>query len=255
MTPLDVPPSNRRIHYRKLLVLGSGVGLFVIVAILLVQALGGRDNRYPGGLRISVGSDVRLYVGDELIGTGSVFLPWSRILSDLDENSQRLGPVSRPLPVLRVPEQTPDPIGAETIEDLVLSQIGEPGSLSLSVRQAAGGSGGMVGNSTLSVEGWDVLLRRRDGSPDSVLIFCGTVTDPLDGTRTRFLVPIRARGPSRESTIYKIKNSGIQVSGLNVFAMGRSRAVVEWNLAPSPPPDEYLSIFEAKPLYEPSSRR
>jgi hypothetical protein len=214
----------------------AGVLCALIVVGLAISALVGmkKPPEIDGGATIVAEPDTRIYLGDTLVGTDTVFLNWDQLLGDESHP---------PIAVVRL-----DPTTAIT-PDLVSG----PGAVALDTQALGGGATG-INSMRFASSGSQFLIRRATGELDQVMAIVIDWT-PANGQPRRFLLPLRLRKGSRETGVY-LTNAGsgtTSSAGSGFMGLGRSSMVLNqsWRYAPGPPPYSFAEEIKKKGLWEP----
>lgn len=176
-------PKRRRLSGRMLLgVLLVGLAaMFATVSMLVFTTpLARNELGLLGGLKINAGATNVVYVGDRLVGQGEVDVPWNDLLGAAGNDALAV-PLSADVPA---PSQKT--LGGVTAETLA-------GSGAEIVWSKHGIADVYRGGQSADYALEEVLLRRSDGTLDSVIVIDCLFSDH-EGKWSRFLLPIRVRG-------------------------------------------------------------
>lgn len=247
----DAETPARRPTLRRLAALAPALVIVAILAFVAYRVLTGNAGAYPGGLRIQVDPDLRLYLDDVELDGPDVFLPWDRLLGQpggVDADGEaRLGAVAW------LPSDAPAVYNTAQIADLVVERSSDPDSLLLSVKQSSGSYGATIGEDLFDLWTWEIWAQRSDGRIDPILVLAGNVIDG-SGQSRQFFTCFRARSQSGRPAGCMIGGmisaSGVTVTGVVLFG-SRPRCVLDWTLVPLGPPPGYESVTDGASSFVP----
>ncbi len=230
--PSAAQPS-RRARWIVVILLFIAVSVVILWIVFIQGSIPKNRFGVAGGLKLEGPAGMRLYVGDKLVGTGTIELSWDELWGgDQPGLAMMLEPGAGPV--------TPE-------------MLAGPGAVQLQV-QPSGATSGANQHVALDAAKETRLLRRADGTLDLVFVLAGKVTTSHHNPQ-RFRIVIRPRtGPLGKSGY--VDSGGHGGSSRGAFMWIIPGATNQWwGFQPGEPPKEFAEEIKQKGLWEPQNSR